>query len=651
MRRNLLVLELLLCLFVVAQAARANEPSPSVGIAAWPQGYVDLAHSWRFHVGDDAAWAQPDFDDSAWPAISLDAPNDYAGWCWYRLRVQLPAQHPPLSVLVTGGDGTYEVYVNGERLPGPNLRSSLFVTFPRSRIVPLPVVTSKAVIVLRTFIPPKSMFLTNRGGFRVEMGTLPAIDRAHRAEFSTRLDKVALDISFHLLLLLAGIWSLILFWYQRDHREYGWLGLYLVMDASGTIFYELAVASFVPFAVNWFYSVPTIYFATISQIEFTFSFVGQRVTRPWRVYEWILVVPPVFLVVPAWFNILSRGLFNLDEILLIVPAAVGLPVLLLFWYRHGYREAAWLIFPSLLPMLTVALNDVGIVGSWLGSNFLKALGHPLPLGVLSAEPFDVADLLFLLAIGIVMFFRFTRVSREQARAAGELEAAREIQQRLVPLSLPAIPGCRIQAAYLPAEEVGGDFYQVLEQPGGSTLIVIGDVSGKGLKAAMTGAVVLGAIRSLAQEHLSPSSILSRLNAQLSTPAEDGFVTCLVASVAPNGLLTLANAGHLSPYQNGEEISLSGSLPLGIAPEAEYAESVLRLAPGDSLTFLSDGVVEAQSPLGELFGFDRTCQISAQSAEQIAAIAQAHGQQDDITVLSLTFAPAEVLDTCDFARSG
>jgi sigma-B regulation protein RsbU (phosphoserine phosphatase) len=77
-----------------------------------------------------------------------------------------------------------------------------------------------------------------------------------------------------------------------------------------------------------------------------------------------------------------------------------------------------------------------------------------------------------------MFFRFTRVSREQARAAGELEASREIQQRLVPLSLPAIPGCRIQAACLPAEEAGGDFYQVLEQPGGSTLIVIGDVSSK-----------------------------------------------------------------------------------------------------------------------------------------------------------------------------
>jgi hypothetical protein len=641
-RRNLLCLGLLLCLFGFAQGARADEPSSSVGIAGWPQGYVELAHSWRLHAGDDLAWAQPGVDDSAWPAISLDTPNDYAGWIWYRLRVELPPQHPPLSLLVTGGDGTYEIYVNGERLPGPRLRSSLLVSYPRSRVVPLPAVTGNAVIALRTFIPPTSMFLANRGAFRVEVGTLPAIDRARRAALSTRLDHVILDVGFHMLLLLAGIWSLILFWYQRDHREYFWLGLYLVMDASGTILYEVAVFSFVPFAVNWFYSVPIIYFATIAQIEFTFRFVGQRVARPWRIYEWILAIPPIFLVVPAWFNVLSRGLFNVDEILLIVPAAMGMPILLFLWYRRGYKEAAWLIFPSLLPMLTVALNDVGIVGSWLGSQFLSTVGDPLPLGALSVEPFDIADTLFLLAIGIVMFFRFTRVSRDQARAAAELEAARTIQQRLVPLSLPVIPGCRIQAAYLPAEEVGGDFYQVLEQPGGSTLIVIGDVSGKGLKAAMTGALVLGAIRSLAQEHLSPALILSRLNAQLSTPAEEGFVTCLVASVEPDGLFTIANAGHLAPYRNGEEIALSGGLPLGIAPEAEYAESALSLAPGDTLTFLSDGVVEAQSPLGELFGFDRTCQISTLSAEQIAAKAQAHGQQDDITVLSLTFAPAEVL---------
>jgi phosphoserine phosphatase RsbU/P len=96
--------------------------------------------------------------------------------------------------------------------------------------------------------------------------------------------------------------------------------------------------------------------------------------------------------------------------------------------------------------------------------------------------------------------RLTVLSREQARAAAELGAAREIQRRLVPGTLPLLAGCRLEAAYLPASEVGGDFYQVLPQADGSSLLVIGDVSGKGLKAAMTGALAIGSLRTLASEN-------------------------------------------------------------------------------------------------------------------------------------------------------
>jgi len=133
-----------------------------------------------------------------------------------------------------------------------------------------------------------------------------------------------------------------------------------------------------------------------------------------------------------------------------------------------------------------------------------------------------------------------------------------------------------------------------------------------------------------------------LNVIMFARQQGGFATCVCALLAPDGALTIANAGHLSPYRNGEEVPLESNLPLGIAPDTDYSESTLHLAPGDTLTFLSDGVVEAQSTTGELFGFDRTRQISTQSAEAIAAAAQTHGQEDDITVLTLTFAPAEVL---------
>jgi phosphoserine phosphatase RsbU/P len=107
---------------------------------------------------------------------------------------------------------------------------------------------------------------------------------------------------------------------------------------------------------------------------------------------------------------------------------------------------------------------------------------------------------------------------------------------------------------------------------------------------------------------------------------------------------LANAGHLPPYRAGEELPSVSALPLGIGGSEDgwYEEISFDLQPADTLTFLSDGVVEARSLSGELFGFDRAREISDRSAEEIARAAQDFGQEDDITVLTLTFAPAEVL---------
>jgi serine phosphatase RsbU (regulator of sigma subunit) len=102
---------------------------------------------------------------------------------------------------------------------------------------------------------------------------------------------------------------------------------------------------------------------------------------------------------------------------------------------------------------------------------------------------------------------------------------------------------------------------------------------------------------------------------------------------------MANAGHLFPYSNGTEIAVETGMPLGIATEADYADTTVRLNPGDNITFLSDGVVEARKADGELFGFERAQAISVRSPQEIADAAQQFGQEDDITVLTLTLAPA------------
>jgi hypothetical protein len=625
----------------VAAAGQIQQTSKvAVTVSAWPNGTFVLDQGWRMHDGDNAAWAQPDFDDSKWQEVHLDEPG--TGWRWYRFSVRLPEAHAPLALLVIGGYGTYEVYVNGQRTPGADLRPALLVTYPKQRVIPLPGISGDTEIALRTFVPPTSMFLADRSAWKIEIGTAPAVQTAGRAAQSLRLNAVVPGMGVHLLVFLTGISLLILFRLQRNHREYLWLGVYLMLDAWGSALFELAAGGFIPFSGNWLLSVPTVYLNSIAQIEFTFSFVGQRVNRAWRIYEGLLLIPPILLLVPAWFGIISRGLFNVDEVLLIVPASIALPILLLFWYRRGLREAGWLILPSLLPMFAIALDDLGIVGSYLGWKHRTPLEGGIRAGMFNLELFDVADLLFLLAVGVVMIFRFTRVSEEQVRSVGEFQAAREMQQRLVPVSLPAIAGLRVEAAYLPAEEVGGDFYQVLEQKDGSTLIVVGDVSGKGLKAAMTGTLAIGALRSLADEGLPPGLLLTRLNRQIARAEDGGFVTCLCVRVAPDGTAWAANAGHLAPYRNGEELLLDSGLPLGVLADAEFAECAFRLEPGDTLTFVSDGVVEAQSATGELFGFERTRTMSGASAEAIAQAAQAFGQADDITVVRLTLAGTGVV---------
>jgi serine phosphatase RsbU (regulator of sigma subunit) len=176
-------------------------------------------------------------------------------------------------------------------------------------------------------------------------------------------------------------------------------------------------------------------------------------------------------------------------------------------------------------------------------------------------------------------------------------------------------------------------------PGNRQQILIGDVSGKGAAAAMTAAVLIGAAQR--REFESPAQLLQHLNLVLADMNVHGFATCLCVEASAEGKLTLANAGHLAPYCGGEEIILQPGLPLGISRDEIYSETSFQISPGDVLTLLSDGVVEAQSANGDLFGFDRARSLSAQPADQIAQAAQHFGQEDDITVLTLSFAPAKV----------
>ena len=251
---------------------------------------------------------------------------------------------------------------------------------------------------------------------------------------------------------------------------------------------------------------------------------------------------------------------------------------------------------------------------------------------------DVTELLVQLSILLILVLRFSRSRADEERLNTELEAARAVQSILVPEDAPGIPGFLIQSVYKPYGQVGGDFFQIIPLPQAAALVCIGDVSGKGMPAAMTVSLLVGTLRALADSTQHPGEVLSSMNRHLLNRARTGFTTCLVLRADANGALTMANAGHIAPYLNGAELFCDNGLPLGLTEGAAYVESSFHLAQGEQLMLTTDGVVEARNKTGELYGFERTAAISTQSAESIAHVAQAFGQDDDITVLTLTRLP-------------
>jgi len=133
----------------------------------------------------------------------------------------------------------------------------------------------------------------------------------------------------------------------------------------------------------------------------------------------------------------------------------------------------------------------------------------------------------------------------------------------VPEALPSMPGFTLTSAYRPAQEVGGDFFQIIPLEGGSTLVILGDVSGKGLKAAMAVSLIVGAARTVAEFSTSPAEILAGLNRRLYGRLQGGFATCVAMRLDADGSCTIASAGHPSPFLNNAELNLPGALPLGL----------------------------------------------------------------------------------------
>jgi len=627
------------------------------------QPVVEIHDLWRFHTGDDPdgklGWANPGFDDSSWKLLRSDRPwsdqgyAGYGGFAWYRFQVVLPASRQPMALYVGRITTSYQVFADG-RLIG-----QLGGLPPREKVV-----TGEDDIGTHILIPLPND-LTSRGGpvtiaIRIwqwprwsaslpggPWGAIRIGDAGLLDEWKTLQIRSQFWSAFagNLLLfgyLLAGLAGLGLFLVCRGEREYLWFAAAELTNATSLACKDYLQFKSASWQGYWALNACLLVAGAIFFLMFLVVLLRQHRTR---IY-WIALAGALAGALPAFaysLDLIGESAWLGAWAIAVLPYWVCVLLLLYFGVRRGNLDARLLLGPVALNygvtfafMVVVSLSYAGTIGWGLSFRFVQLFTWPFPV---SAQ--NIADFLMQISILAILVLRFARTRRDEERHALELEAARAVQQVLVPENIPAIPGFLIQSVYKPAGQVGGDFFQILPTGNGGVLAVIGDVSGKGMPAAMTVSLLVGTLRTLAHYTQSPGEILRAMNQRMLARSSGGFTTCLVLRADPDGTVTVGNAGHLAPYVAGKELVLENGLPLGLSADTTYAESIFLLAPGDRLTLLTDGVVEARDKTGALFGFERSAALSTQPAEAIASAAQAFGQDDDITALTLSYAAVPI----------
>ena len=692
MSRSLRRLVLLVCMAVAACplfAAAGPLPTPASTISASTapaaatirigESIVALNGPWKFSIGDspiDPAthkplWAGPAFDDAKWEDVDLNSKAGardpmggfadfvpgwtakghpgYWGFGWYRIRVRVDSP-PGVNLAITGPsdvDDAYQVYDNGVYISsfGDFSSAQPSIQYSRPMMFNLPAASiatrtgagaqeTTHIIAVRVYMQPSTLY---QGDWVGGMHNAPSIGEAasigmrHQNLWDdlirTYLPLPVLGLVFGLLGLLA----LSLAFFDRTDRVYLWIGALLLIIAIGNLEAMFAIWGSLPGNFDVLFNN-----VVLNSLQYAGWVIVWRVWFRLRRPRWIpwALLPLTVILILASLGVQSLlpGLpVSAGSACNVVSIVVRLILagFMLLTAIQGIRSQGiegWLALPPILL--------AGISQFYTDLQFIHILPFWFPFGARIRLP-EIANTLLVAVLAILLLRRLRQSIQRQRLMALDLKQAQEVQQVLIPEAIPSIPGFTMHAIYKPAGEVGGDFFQIIPVRNDGVLIVIGDVSGKGTPAAMTVSLLVGTIRTLAHYTQSPGEILTAMNYRMLARSNGGFTTCLVLRIDPDGTLTAANAGHLPPYLNGKELPVDYNLPLGLSAASTYSESTTQLAPDQQLTLLTDGVVEAQSVAGELFGFDRTAELSRLSAESIAHYAQQFGQKDDITVLTLT----------------
>jgi Stage II sporulation protein E (SpoIIE) len=682
---------LVLCLVMlfaggVVGAAQTVKPAPddSVARVTLGQSAAPLYGPWKFTVGDSPInpktgqplWAEPRFDDSHWETVDLTPkdgafdPNNgtsgyvpgwtakghpgYFGYAWYRIKVRVRARAGAELALAgpANVDDAYQVFSNGVLAGhfGDFNGSKPVVYYTQPKMFPLappgnsgdgPGETNPTeqtrVLAFRMWMEPYALISQPDSG---GMHSAPVLGEAGAvtAGYQTRwLELIRAEAFSAVLALIFGplavvAFSLILF--DRSDRVYLWMGaLFLLVAAVNAL-------SFIGGCTE---------IASIPLINLLVDIGAAPTHAAWVMVFWVWFG----LQRPAWLPRLTSLLTLLlavsyvlgDEVFFgLVPHAVAVPfvtvslvlrilifALLLLVVVEGIRRQGvegWLVLPLVvlrgINAFTIQLSLLHIQMYWF------PFGTQVFLG-------DIASLLVAVVIALLLLRRLLQSVKRQRLMALDVKQAQEVQQVILPEARMVLPGLTIESEYRPAREVGGDFFQIIPHPSdGSVLIVAGDVSGKGLQAGMLVALLVGAIRTAARFSDDPVVVLGELNQRLMGRG-DAQATCLALRISSDGDVVLANAGHVAPYLNGEELPMEGALPLGMFEGAEASVMRFEMKDGDRLVLMSDGIAEAMDSSGKLFGFERVGALvrSSTSASEVADAAQGFGQEDDISVIAVT----------------
>lgn len=603
-----------------------------------------LLKSWRIQAGDDPRWAATDFDDSSWRVISAEKQWDdlgignLRGYVWFRTRVMIP-EHAGRLGLTLWMMGPSEIFADGKRIGfrGKFPPHGLY-EFEVPKAYDFDPGNSRSTeVAIRVWIWP-ALNRIGRAPGDILIGPASVVQQVHELDMRQILDGQISSLVLQVLYFVLAGGLLVLFVIQKQ-VEYVWLAVAILTSVVNGVVDEITLLDGLGGDTQFsgYIDSSLSIVGAVCLLEFIFRFLKEPTPKWARVYQTLLVVSIVrtYAGFHSWISLTDSNVLHL---FLYLPYWFAIPFIVLWRYLRGNKEAGLLAVPMFLMFAMDVADSLHWVLWRLRIRQDVAPFFPnINLGLVSMDPADITEFLFFLSIGALIIYRFQKVRLEQVRAKAELEAARSMQEVMVPSTVTA-PGFQIESAYLPAQEVGGDFFQIFPGEDGSVFIIIGDVSGKGLKAAMLVSLTLGLLRRTLKDTRQPAEVLADVNDLLVEEIEGRFVTCCCARMHPDGRLILANAGHLSPYCAGVEIPTPGNVPLGLSSGVDYQTVEFQVPNGERVLFLSDGVVEARSRTGELYGFERTRVISVQPARQIADIAQKFGQEDDITVLAIQREP-------------